>query len=114
MLTRLFAGSPAYSMLPEKSPNEPLCLPVTFDPTNSIFEFCGVIRYFGPCAFAGEATFAASPVVALVVSAAGSLQAVKNINPERTVIANPLRIVYFLLLSGQFNCGNPAIVFLKV
>jgi hypothetical protein len=70
---------------------------VTFDPTNSIFEFCGVITYFCPCAGAGEATFAASPVVAFVVSAAGSLHAVKNINPERIVIAIPLRIVFLLL-----------------
>ena len=60
---------------------------MTFDPTNSIFEFCGVITYFCPCAAAGEATCDASPVLALVVSAAGSLHAVKNINPERIVIA---------------------------
>jgi hypothetical protein len=56
-----------------------------------------VIEYFCPCAAAGEATCAASPVLAFDVSAAGSLQAVKNINPERIVIATALRIVYVLL-----------------
>jgi hypothetical protein len=56
-----------------------------------------VIEYFCPCAAAGEATCAASPVLAFDVSAAGSLQAVKNINPERIVIAIALRIVYVLL-----------------
>jgi len=71
IFTRLFSGWPLKSTVPENFSNAPAWLPVTFEPTNSIFELPGVIEYFSPGTAGEDETGAASVVTAFDLSDAG-------------------------------------------
>jgi len=72
--------------IPENFSNEPLWLPVTFDPTNSIFELSGVIKYCCDATAGDEDEIGtASPVTAFDLSVAGLAQEQQSKSANRIV-----------------------------